>query len=57
MGRARNLCKEGKRELKTLADDFGLLHRADVQRVIETCKSYSQGQQAIMRVYEAVYMK
>ncbi len=57
MGKSRNLCREDKKELKTLADDFGLLYREDVQRIIETCKSYAQGQQAIMRVYEAVYMK
>ena len=45
-----------KKELKTLADDFGLLHRADVQEIIETCKSYAEGQQKLMRVYTAVYM-
>lgn len=45
-----------KKELKTLADDFGLLHRAEVQEIIETCKSYAEGQQKIMRVYTAVYM-
>ena len=56
MGKARNLCKGEKKELKVLADDFGLLHRADVQEIIETCKSYSEGQQRIMRVYMAVYL-
>lgn len=55
-GQARNLCKEEKRELKTLADDFGLLYRTDVQEIIETCKSYSEGQREIIRVYEKVYM-
>ena len=45
-----------KKELKTLARDFGLLHRKEVQDIIETCKSYSEGQQKIMRVYTAVYM-
>lgn len=53
----RSLCKEEKKELKVLADDFCLLHREDVQKIIETCKSYSEGQQKIMRVYEAVYLK
>lgn len=56
MGKARNLCKEEKRELKTLADDFGLLYRPDVQEIIETCRSYAEGQQKIMRIYEKVYM-
>lgn len=45
-----------QKELMTLADDFGLLHRVDVQGVIETCKNYAEGQQKIMRIYEAVYM-
>lgn len=57
MGKSRNLCREDKKELKTLADDFGLLYREDVQRIIETCKSYNEGQQKLMRVYTAVYMK
>lgn len=57
MGTARNLCKADKKELKTLADDFGLLHREDVQEIIETCKNYAEGQQKIMRIYTAVYMK
>lgn len=35
--------KAEKKELKILADDFGLLHRADVQKIIETCKSYAEG--------------
>lgn len=46
-----------KKDLKVLADDFGLLHRADVQEIIANCKSYAEGQQKIMRVYTAVYMK
>lgn len=52
----KTINKQEKRELKTLADDFGLLHREDVQQIIENCKSYSEGQQKIMRVYTAVYM-
>lgn len=46
-----------RKDLITLAKDFGLLHRADVQEIIENCKSYAEGQQKIMRVYEAVYLK
>lgn len=57
MGTARNLCKEEKRGLKTLADDFGLLYRADVQEIIDTCRGYTEGQQKIMRIYENVYMR
>lgn len=57
MGKARNLCKEEKRELKTLADDFGLLYRTDVQEIIETCKTYAEGQGEILKVYEAAYMR
>lgn len=45
-----------QKDLMTLADDFGLLHREDVQGIISTCKSYAEGQQKIMRVYETVYM-
>lgn len=46
-----------QKELMTLADDFRLLHRRDVQEIIENCKSYEEGQQKIMRVYTAVYLK
>lgn len=45
-----------QKELMTLADDFGLLDRQDVQEIIENCKNYDEGQQGIMRVYEAVYL-
>ena len=57
MGRARNLCKADKKELKILADDFGLLHRKDIQEAIKNSKSYTQGQRAIMRIYTKTYMK
>lgn len=46
-----------QKELMTLADDFCLLHREDVKKIIETCKSYDEGQQGIMRVYEEVYLQ
>lgn len=52
----RTLCKEEKKELKVLADDFGLLRRKEVQEIIENCISYAEGQRKIMGVYEAVYM-
>lgn len=50
-----------KKDLKTLADDFKLLSRKDTQKCIEeiiaNCKSYAEGQRAIMRVYTAIYMQ
>lgn len=48
--------KAEKKELKILADDFGLLHRADVQKIIENCKNNVEGQKEIMRIYDKVYM-
>lgn len=56
MGRMKTMPGQEKKDLKILADDFGLLHRADVQEIIETCRSYDEGQRAVMRVYEKVYM-
>lgn len=53
----KTISKQDKKDLKILADDFGLLHREDVREIIETCKSYAEGQQKIMRVYTAVYLK
>jgi len=50
------ISKQERKDLKILADDFRLLHREDVQEIIETCKSYAEGQQRIMRVYTSVYM-
>lgn len=45
-----------QKELMVLADDFGLLHREDVQEFIENCKTYEEGHKKIMKVYEEVYM-
>lgn len=53
----KTMNKQDRKDLKILADDFGLLHREEVQEIIETCKSYSEGQQKIMRVYTTVYMR
>lgn len=52
----RSLCRQEKKELRVLADDFRLLDRKDVQEIIETCESYAEGQRKIMRIYMAVYM-
>lgn len=57
VAKTRNLCKEAKKELKILADDFGLLYMEEVQDIIETCTSYAEGQRKIMRVYTRIYMK
>lgn len=50
------ISKQDRKDLKILADDFGLLYRKEVQEIIENCKSYAERQQKIMRVYMAVYM-
>ena len=50
------ISRQDRKELRTLADDFGLLYRKEVQEIIENCKSYREGQQKIMRVYMAVYL-
>lgn len=46
-----------KRELKVLANDFQLLHLAEVQNLIETCKSYAEGHTRLMKIYEQRYMR
>lgn len=53
----KTMSKQEKKDLKTLAKDFGLLQREEVQEIIESCKSYAEGQQKIMRVYTTVYMR
>lgn len=53
---SKTISSQDKKSLKVLADDFGLLHRQDVQDIIQNCKSYSEGHQKIMRVYTAVYL-
>lgn len=53
---SRTISKQDKKDLQVLADDFRLSHRKDVQDIIQSCKSYSEGQQKIMRVYAAVYL-
>ena len=53
---SRTISKQDKKDLQALADDFRLLQRKDVQDIIQSCKSYSEGQQKILRVYAAVYL-
>lgn len=52
----KKISKQDKKELQILADGFGLLHRKDVQEIIENCRSYSEGQRRILRVYTTVYL-
>lgn len=56
MAKMRSLCREDKRELKVLADDFGLLERKDIQNIINSCVTYNEGQEKILSVYDQVYM-
>ncbi len=53
---AKKISTQDKRDLQVLADDFGLLHRKDVQDIIQNSRSYSEGQQKILRIYAAVYL-
>ena len=53
----KKISSQDKKDLQVVADDFGLLHRKDVQDIIQNCRSYSDGQQKIMRVYSAVYLR
>lgn len=46
-----------QKELMTLADDFCLLQREDVRKIIETCRNYDEGQRSIMRVYAEAYLR
>lgn len=50
------ISKQDKKDLQTLAYDFCFLDRKDIQEIIETSKSYAEGQRKIMRVYSAVYL-
>ena len=56
MGRMKTMLGQENKDLKVLADDFGLLHRADVQEIIETCRNYDEGQKELMKIYTIAYM-
>lgn len=45
---AKSITKQERKDLQTLADDFGLLDRKDTRTVIENCQNYAEGQRAIM---------
>lgn len=53
----KSLCRQDKRELKILVDDFGLSERKDVQDIIENCKDYTEAHNKIMMIYDKVYLK
>ena len=40
----KTINNQDRKDLKWLADDFGLSQREDIQKIIETCKSYAEGQ-------------
>lgn len=56
MSKMRNLCREERKEVKVLADDFGLLERKDIQNIIDSCVTYDEGQRKILSIYNQVYM-
>lgn len=56
MSKMRNLCREERKELKVLANDFGLLGRKDIQNIIDSCVTYDEGQRKILSIYNQVYM-
>lgn len=53
----KGISRQDKKDLKVLTDDFGLLHREDIKEIINTCRSYAEGQRKIMGIYEAVYLR
>ena len=53
---SRTISSQDKKDLQVLADDFGLSCRKEIQDIIQICKSYSEGQQKILRVYSTVYL-
>lgn len=53
---AKKMSSQDRKDLQVLADDFGLLYRQDVQEIIQNSRSYSEGQQKILRVYSMVYL-
>ena len=45
-----------QKELRTLAKDFGLLDRPEVQEAIVNCQNYEDGRRKILKAYEVAYM-
>ncbi len=53
---SRTISTQDRKDLQVLADDFGLSYRKDIQDIIQSCRSYSEGQRKILGVYAAVYL-
>ncbi len=53
---SKKMSKQDRKDLQTLASDFCLLNRKDIQEIIKNSKNYAESQQKIMRVYMAVYL-
>lgn len=51
---SKKMSKQDRKDLQTLASDFCLLNRKDIQEIIKNSKNYAESQQKIMRVYMAV---
>lgn len=45
-----------RRELQNLARDFKLNRNPEVKKIIQEAKTYSDGQRAILKLYDQVYM-
>lgn len=52
----RTLCKSDKKELQTLASDFCVSHKDEVQEIMN-CNIYEEGRREILKAYEVAYMK
>ncbi len=53
---SKKMSKQDRKDLQTLASDFCLLNRKEIQEIIKNSKNYAESQQKIMRVYMAVYL-
>lgn len=53
---SKKMSKQDRKDLQTLASDFCLLNRKEIQEIIKNSKSYTEGQQKIMRVYISIYL-
>lgn len=42
---SKKMSKQDRKDLQTLASDFCLLNRKEIQEIIENSKNYAEGQQ------------
>ena len=47
---SKKMSKQDRKDLQTLASDFCLLNRKDIQEIIKNSKNYAESQQKIMRL-------